>query len=427
METTDKEAPEETPQTTPSEPTSVSETAVANKPVNTQLTTALIVIIVVLLFVMLMLSMNGQLFQSGSDKKSDISELEARNIQLRADANAERARQGLPPLPESASSARMAADRLQRDATTLASLASQWQATLEEKDKQLRALESEATAQRNQMASLYKRINDLENRLASATNSADQVLRLTNDLKMAQNQIENFRKQLAELQGRPTNEAMAMLRKQLNESQDSVSKLQMQVDELQQAARNKIDRSEYDQAMAELAKLRPQLNDQRYEIQRLRSLLDRARLFIESEKDLPADAARLFARLKTLDKVHGPALTAAYKDIETTLGARVIHRQAFATGSSQITFDRETMIKHAMGKGAGSKSFFLVVGYASNTGDANSNRKLSAARATTTASVVNLLKTPQQDVRAVYLGKTDRFDKTNLTKNQICEVWEIKR
>ena len=55
------------------------------------------------------------------------------------------------------------------------------------------------------------------------------------------------------------------------------------------------------------------------------------------------------------------------------------------------------------------------------------NQLYTSAEACAAASVVNLLKTPQQDVHAVYLGQTDRFDKANHITNQICEVWEIKR
>jgi len=392
-----------------------------------QLTTALIVIIVVLLFVMLMFSMNGQLFQSGGQNTSDVTALESRNAQLRADANAERARQGLQPLPEDSRNARMMADRIQRDSTSLAALTGQWQTELETKDAALRDLQSQLTSRDENAKRLYTQIASLTRKLDQAASASEQLLSISNNLQIANNQIENYRKQLAELQGRPSNEQLTLIRQQLTEGIDSNGKLQMQLNALQEQAKNKVDRSQHDEAMAELAKLRPQLNTQRYEIQRLRSLLDRTRLFIESEKDLPAEAARLFARLKTLDNVSGPALETAYKEIETTLGARVIHRQSFATGSSQINFNRETMIKNAMGGVAAINSYFLVVGYASNTGDAKNNRTLSAARATTAASVVNLLKTPQQDVRAVYLGQTDRFDKANHVTNQICEVWEIKR
>ena len=427
METNDTNPPSQEQPSANSEPTTTHMAPTANKAGGNQLTTALIVIIVVLLFVMLMLSMNGQLFQSAPDKKSDVSELEARNAQLRADTNAERVRQGLPPLPEDASSARMAADRLQRDATTLASLAGQWQETLEEKDTQLRALEAEATAQRNQMANLYKRINDLEGRLANSTNSASQVLSLTNDLKMANNQIEDLRKQLVEFRTRPTNEAMATLRKQLNDSLDSISKAQMQIDSLLEAAKSKIDRKEYDLIAAEVKRLRQKDNAQRYEIQRLRAELDRTRLFIESEKDLPAEAARLFAKLNTLEKANTQQLAAAYEAIRTNLGAEIVHRQTFAKGSAQITFDREKIIQDILDKRKDGKSFFLVVGYASKSGGADNNRKLSAKRATTVASVVNILKATDQQVKAVYLGETARFSPTVEIENQICEVWEIKR
>ena len=111
METNDTN----TPSQAPAESTTINEAPASNKTGGNQLTTALIVIIVVLLFVMLLLSMNGQLFQSDGGNNADINALTAKNAQLRADANAERARQGLPPLPEDSSSARMTADRLQRD------------------------------------------------------------------------------------------------------------------------------------------------------------------------------------------------------------------------------------------------------------------------------------------------------------------------
>jgi flagellar motor protein MotB len=416
-----------TPAYTPLESASTPPTQRPKKSGGNQLTTVLIVIIVVILFAMLMLSINGQLFLSNQNGRADVVALEARNTQLRADANAERARQGLPPLPDDSSSARMMADRIQRDATSLASLTGQWQTELETKDAALSDLHNQLTSRDANAKRLYAQIAMLQSKLDQAGVASDQLVRMSNDIKMANNQIENYRKQLAELQGRPSSDQLAMLRNQLNESIAMRSKLQMQIDTLLGQTKNKIDRTQYDEAMAELAKIRPEFNKQRYEIQRLRALLDRARLFIESEKDLPVHAARLFAKLRTLDNTRGDALAAAYKDIENSLGARVIHRQNFATGKSQITFDRETMIKNAMGGVAGVDSYFLIVGYASKTGDAASNRKLSAARATTAASVVNLLKTPQQDVRAVYLGQTNRFSTGTPKDNQICEVWEIKK
>ena len=397
-----------------------------NKKKNDQLTTGLIVLIVVLLFIMLMLSINGKIFKSGANSQ-ELTVLETQNAQLLTEVNAERARQGLAPLPAGADSARSTAARLQRDATSLTTMVSQWQKELATKDAAVDELQSQIASRDDNAKHLYSQIATLQNQIDESANAASQVASLSSELNMTKSQIEDYRKQLASLQGRPSQSEVSELRKQLNDSLENTGKLKMQIDGLLEAANNKADNKLYEEALDEIEKLRATNHSQRYEVQRLRALLDRARLFIESEEDLPADAARLFAKLRTLDNVRGPALAAAYESIGETHGARVIHRQSFATGSSQIAFDRETMIKNAMGKGAAADSFFLVVGYASKTGDAASNRKLSAARATTAASVVNLLKTEQQQVRAVYLGQTNRFSKGDSLENQICEVWEIKR
>ena len=401
----------------------------APRPGANQLTTALIVIIVVLLFAMLLLTMNEQLFQAQQAKSTanDLTALETQNAKLRAEANAERARLGLDPLPADAKDVRAMADRIQRDATSLAAMANQWQTELQQKDEALQASDKEISGHTQNAQRLYAQNAALKAKLEQQADLANQVVRLTNDLKIANNQIADANQRLTQMQGRPTSEEAAQFRKQLTDSLEARNKLQLQVDKLMSDAQSTVPKQKYDDVLAELEQIKPLSVTQRYEIQRLRALLDRARLFIESEKDLPAEAARLFTKLRTLDNSRGADLTAAYKEIEATLGAKVIHRQTFETGSSQITFNRETMIKSAMGGVAGVDSFFLVVGYASKTGDADSNRKLSAARATTAASVVNLLKTPQQDVRAVYLGQTNRFSTNKPEDNQICEVWEIKR
>ncbi len=390
------------------------------------LTTALIAIIVVILFIMLMLSMNNKLFPTTGDAR-DLNTLEERNAQLRAEANAERTKLGLAPLPEGSAAAKTMASRLRRDATDLAALTLQWQSELEAKENALADLQSQITSRDQNTQRLYAEINKLQAQIEKNANAESLLVTLRNDLQIAQNQLLTYQQQLAEAQTRPSADTLAQLRAQLDESQAANIKLGQQVDALLAKSESSVDQAKYDELAAEMARIRPIYNRQRYEIQQLRTKLDQARLFIESEKDLPAIAAKLYARLKTLDNLHGQALDQAYQKIELELNARIVHRQDFATGSYEVTFDREKMIKNATATRAKPDAFFLVVGYASKTGTQASNYELSKNRATTTASVANLLKTPQQEVKAVYLGQTDRFDKTNPLKNQICEVWEIDR
>jgi len=394
------------------------------------LTTALIAVIVVILFVMLMLSMNGKLVKPSSMSTADSAEmttLEERNTQLRAEANAERARLGLAPLPEGAAAARAMANRLRRDATDLAALTLQWQTEIEAKDAALTDLQSQIAARDQNAQQLYAQISALQTKINQNANAESMVITLRNDLQIAQNQLLTYQKQLAETQGRPSAEAMAQLRAQLDESQAANQKLAQQVDALLDQSKGAVSQAKYDELAAELARIRPEYNAQRYEIQSLRAELDRTRLFIDKEKDLPAIAAKLYARLKTLDNLSGEALTNAYQQIELDLGARIAHLQTFPTGSSEVTLDREKMIKAAATLKSKPNSFFLVVGYASKTGNKQSNYELSRKRSTTTASVLYTLKKEGQAVKAVYLGQTDRFDKTNPLKNQVCEVWEIDR
>ena len=70
---------------------------------------------------------------------------------------------------------------------------------------------------------------------------------------------------------------------------------------------------------------------------------------------------------------------------------------------------------------------FLVVGYASTTGGIDLNRKLSSDRASRIASVVNSNKGEGQEIQAVFLGQTDRFSESEAPRNQICEIWEIRK
>jgi len=69
----------------------------------------------------------------------------------------------------------------------------------------------------------------------------------------------------------------------------------------------------------------------------------------------------------------------------------------------------------------------LIIGYASETGNLDANQELSSRRATTAAEHSAKVKRPGQLVQAVYLGQTDRFSSRVPERNQICEVWRIRR
>ena len=388
------------------------------------ITTSLIILIVFLLFVMLMLSIGSKPSQSLGGSEG-ITALELNNEQLRAKANAERARNGLPPLPPSSASAYTTAERLRNDAKSLASLASSWEAELETKNVAIGELQAQLASRDEMTRELYTKISALQNQANQSAGAASQLALLSEDLQTANEQIERYRIQIGELQGRPSNDQLSDLRKQLNESLSKNGKLQLQIDDLLKAA-NSSSSKIYDEALTEIENLRGDNHKQRYEVQRLRAELDHPTLFIKSDKDLPAEAARLYAKLTTLEDADQKQLASAYEDIRKTMNAQIIHRQTFSKGSSRITFDREKIIQDILDKRQDRKSLFLVIGYASVSGKPDSNRELSSKRATTVASIVKMLKADDQQVKAFYLGETKRFSVDSEIENQICEIWEIK-
>ena len=69
----------------------------------------------------------------------------------------------------------------------------------------------------------------------------------------------------------------------------------------------------------------------------------------------------------------------------------------------------------------------LAIGYASETGNVDANRTLSSSRATAAAELFSSVKRQEQLVQAVYLGQTDRFSSKVPERNQIVEIWRIRK
>ncbi|MGB1874201.1 MAG: OmpA family protein [Akkermansiaceae bacterium] len=392
---------------------------------NSQVTTALIVLIVFLLFLMLMLSLNGK-FSQARGSNPNLTALELNNDQLRAEANAERKLQGLPPLPASASSAYTTAQRLRADANSLAQFTSQWQMELEASNEAINELNAKLATRDETIKHLYGQITDLQTQLSQSADAANQLTALANDLQIANEQIGQYQIELNEFQNRPSNDQFTELRKELNNSLDENNKLKLRIDELSKPTESISSNKLYDEALTEIENLRGHGRQQGYEIQRLRAELDRPSLLAKSAKDLSAPAAKLFAKLSSLEGSDKKQLEAAYENIRETMNAQIIHRHTFAKDASTITFDREKILQNILEQRRDKKSLFLVVGYTSKSGEPDAKRELSCTRAATLASMVKMLKTDDQQVKAIHLGETERFSTELEMENQICEIWEIQ-
>jgi len=264
---------------------------------------------------------------------------------------------------------------------------------------------------------------------AGLKNQVAQLQNLARNAQAYQQQAQNYGKAIAEkdaiiaqLQNRPSSDSLQQLRKTLGTERTTKEELFKKVQSLELKMSSMVDAKDAgDQAL-----LRKQNDELRRQIQELQTKIDFSKLFVKSYDQLPPKAQKLYNELKGLEGFDAQKLSGAYTKIANELSAETLQQVKFATGSSILNFADQTKIKGMLDT-TNDTDYFLVVGYASKTGGAVSNEKLSAKRATAVASVVNQLKRQGQDVRAVYLGQTDRFSATNNADNQLCEIWKIKK
>ena len=229
-------------------------------------------------------------------------------------------------------------------------------------------------------------------------------------------------KQIQHLRNGPTTESMTALQNSLDNERLAVNELRNQLTSLKRQMTGMVDSSKVD----ELGALQAANKDLRVQLAALRTKLDFSKLFVKSSDLLPKEAQTVFNELKTLENKSPTELAAAYAHIGAEHKAENMQRVKFETGSSIMDFTQESLLKNKM-LASQDTDYFLVVGYASTSGDALNNETLSANRSTAVASLVNQLKKSGQDVRAVYLGQTGRFSKVNHKENQLCEIWRIKK
>lgn len=350
-------------------------------------------LVAALLVVLLVITNRGKKPEAGADEQSAMkSEVEA----MRGELNRQRMSMGLRPLENGGESIDDVAKRLGKDAETIVGLANSYQGMLREKDAALDAKNGELISSEKLRQSLAGENSRLQSELSRLmVSGADGDL---------------ARRELADVKGQRDRLAadLAKLQRDLkasagNHSQDEYADLQRRYDEAKRSS--DFFEKRVKELEGELAKLR---------------------IFAKSENELLPAAVELFRTLRNLEGTKDSDNMTAYSDIGVKLGARVLRTLDFPTGSSELTPADLQAIPGLVDQVADGDLIF-VVGYASTTGNTESNRVLSSDRATAAAQAVSNQKRSGQMVQAVYIGQTTRFGGSSPERNQICEIWHIKK
>ncbi|MGA0853506.1 MAG: OmpA family protein [Luteolibacter sp.] len=345
-------------------------------------------VIIALLGVLIVMGLRGG-FGGSSTDSPELTQLQAEANAIRGQLNRERMSMGLRPLESGSESAEEIATRLKKDADTMAALAASLESMLGEKEATITAKNSELLRSEQLRQSLAAESSRLQSELQRSLVSSSDADRLRREFDALKSQRDALTAELAAKGGGVPAEEFSELQRRLEEALRAKDFFENRAKELE----------------AELAK---------------------ARLFASSESELMPAAIELFRSLRELENRPDSDLTTAYSSLGVKLGANVLHTLAFPTGTSALTPDDEEIIAR-LGSEIPDGDLMLVIGYASETGNVDANRTLSSDRATAVAQKFSSIKRPGQLVQAVYLGQTDRFSSRIPERNQLCEIWHIRK
>lgn len=355
----------------------------------------LAVLIIVLLGVLIFMVLRNGMYQPTADP-AEITELQAQANALRSQLNRERMALGLRPLAGGSEPMEDIAARLKKDADTMVALAGSFQSLLGEKDLELTAKSAELLRSEQLRQSLAAEATRLQGELQRALVNNSELDLLRRDLTTMKAQRDALASELD------------ATRKELAAKGQGVSKDDMA--DLQRRFEETLRAKEFFEA----------------KVKELQGDLSKAKLFANSENELLPAAVELCRKLRKLENMPEAEIATAYSSLGAQLGANVLHKFNFATGSSGLSAaDQETIRNMVADIPDG--DLVLAIGYASETGNVDHNRTLSSDRATAVARLYESVKRPAQLVQAVYLGQTDRFSSKTPEANQLVEIWRIRK
>ena len=334
---------------------------------------------------------------TGTQEDPTVAAIKADLDARRSELNRQRMAMGLPPLDGGSEPVEEIAKRLKADADTLAGISGKFQQMLADKDAELSARNADTLRLEKLRQDVSLENGRLQSELQRALIASDGNERLKMMLADSQAQREALSREVATLK-----EELAVAGAGVSE--DDFADLQRRYEEALRA-------KDFYEARAK----------------ELEEASQKADLFAESENELLPAAVELFRRLRKMEGVKDSDLTTEYSRLGVDLGANVLHTLSFATGSSTLSKEDLSQIDEIVSAEVPDGDLTLVIGYASETGNPEANQNLSSDRATAAAEYFASNKRPGQLVQAVYLGQTDRFSSRVPERNQICEVWRIRR
>jgi outer membrane protein OmpA-like peptidoglycan-associated protein len=360
-------APESTPAPTPEQ--SGPQPALNRMPNSV---TVLVGIAVALLAAILALNLAPR-DKGNSTEGEYLGRLKAERDAQRATVNAQRAQMGLPPLDDigGAEDPNTIATRIGRDSASLASMLTRYDQLIIERDAMIAEKGSALVESEKRRQLLADTISRLQNQL-------DKALIEGGSADLLQRQVEAERARAEDLDAKLQNALASLANTAGQVDKADYDRLVTQLEEARRSRDFFEDRSK--QLEAELASLQ--------------SVQVKQDLFADDESELLPAAVALFRELRRLENQPDADIMAAYSKFGNELGATVLRKLSFPTGSSELTAE-DLRAANELAPNLPDRGLVFAVGYASVTGNVDKNRELSSARATNVARAINGQETLQ--------------------------------
>ena len=140
-----------------------------------------------------------------------------------------------------------------------------------------------------------------------------------------------------------------------------------------------------------------------------------------------SEKVKMFAdKLKGINPSDENALDQVYADFTADGSSSFLYRIPFQTGETGVPKPHQEALIAKL-KTANPNATLVTIGYADVRGDDAANKKLSYGRAQEVGAWIKSTLGTDTNIESFSMGETDRFSKSDYSKNRVVEVWQVAK
>jgi len=138
-----------------------------------------------------------------------------------------------------------------------------------------------------------------------------------------------------------------------------------------------------------------------------------------------SEGVQNFARkLQAIKATDGAVIEQLYGNLSADGKSRFLYRIPFATGQTGVPKSHQQALISKLQE-AGKEGTLITIGYADTRGDDALNHRLSYGRAKEVGAWIRSTVGKEVSLESFSMGETDRFSKSDFSKNRVVEVWQV--